>query len=156
MNKEQNELQDFTKILFDFLGTIREESNNLLKPWDLSLEQLRILQVLRDCPQDDCSLTVEDLKVHMLQKYSNVSRLIDKLVKKGFVEKIPSKKDRRSVLIRLTPDGSLILQKIDEIGFKPSKVFVENYSDKMESIKADVLGMTKYLKELYRDFEDRK
>ena len=150
MRKEQQELQDFTKTLFDFMGTIREETNNLLKPWDISMEQLRILQVLNECPHEDCSLTVEELKTYMLQKYSNVSRLIDKLLKKEYVEKVPSERDRRSVLIRLTPRGEQFLEKIDKIEFKPGVLFVENFSDKIESVKADVEEMTLFLSDIYR------
>ena len=49
----------------------------------------------------------------MINKMSNTTRLVDKLIKKGFVKRNICKDNRRKVDIYITPSGLDVLKSID-------------------------------------------
>lgn len=54
------------------------------------------------------SLTLSEISARVHRKNSNVTPIIDFLVDKGIVERIPDKKDRRITRVRLTEEGVAI------------------------------------------------
>jgi len=58
----------------------------------------------------------------MLDKMSDTSRIVDRLVKKGLVKKSTCKMDRRLVDVTITDKGKKLLEKIDQ------------YSEQMDGI----------------------
>ncbi len=56
----------------------------------------------------------------------DVSRLIDRLVTAGFFERLPSPTDRRVVLIRLTPAGHDLVEKIHPVLLAHNKKLLEH------------------------------
>lgn len=81
-----------------------------LKPFGISPEQYNILRILRG--QSPNSASVNLLKSRMLDKMSNASRLVEKLRKKGLVEREECPDDRRCVDVSITQQG---LELLDEI-----------------------------------------
>lgn len=89
------------------------EQQNLLKPFDLSSQQYNVLRILRG--QFPNPITVNGIIERMLDKMSNASRLVDKLLLKGLVSRCDNANDRRACDIRITDKGSEILSIIDKM-----------------------------------------
>lgn len=85
--------------------------NNALKPFDLTEPQYNVLRILRG--QNGASMSLFEVQDRMIQKMSNVSRLIDKLLEKGWVVRTECKDNRRKVDISITDAGLNILNEVD-------------------------------------------
>lgn len=83
-----------------------------LKPFRLTLQQYNLLRILRG--QYPNPTTVNMLIERMLDKSSNASRIVDKLLLKNLVTRRICKKDRRSVDVVITEKGLSILKTIDD------------------------------------------
>lgn len=81
----------------------------VLKPFNLSLPQFNVLNILNN--QFPEPSTVKLLADRMLDETSNVSRLVDKLKMKEFIEKRDSATDRRKVEISITELGFSVFKK---------------------------------------------
>jgi len=82
-----------------------------LKPFGLTAPQFNVLRILRgQYPQP---ATVNLIIERMLDKMSNASRLVDKLVAKKLVERHVCPRDRRAVDVCITQKGLDLLAKID-------------------------------------------
>ena len=90
---------------------LEEMSVSLLKEHDLTLPQFNILRILRG--QKGNPATVKLLTERMLDKSSNASRLVDKLLEKRLVQREGCPDDRRSVEVRITDAGLELLDRID-------------------------------------------
>jgi DNA-binding MarR family transcriptional regulator len=82
-----------------------------LKPLGLTLPQYNVLRILRG--QHPEPATVNLLIDRMLDKSSNASRIVDKLLKKNLVARKICKNDRRSVDVLITGKGLELLKQID-------------------------------------------
>jgi DNA-binding MarR family transcriptional regulator len=74
-----------------------------LKPWGLSVEQYNVLRILRGAPGR--SLPTLEVSSRMISRSPNITRLVDKLIAKGFVARSRGRSDRRVIVLRLTPRG---------------------------------------------------
>lgn len=90
---------------------LEEGSSQMLKPYGLTPQQFNILRILRG--QRGKPATVKLLVERMLDKSSNASRLVDKLLEKGLLVREVCPVDRRAVEIRITDLGLDLLQSID-------------------------------------------
>jgi DNA-binding MarR family transcriptional regulator len=79
--------------------------------YNLTQQQFNILRILRG--QYPKPATVNLLKERMIDKMSDASRIVDRLVQKGFVSRCTNNKDRRAVDIRISEIGLDILNKMD-------------------------------------------
>ena len=74
-----------------------------LKELGLTSEQFNVMRILKGKhPEEMC---VKDIGSRMIEKSSNVPRIIDRLVDKKWVKRSPSKEDKRETLIALTDKG---------------------------------------------------
>lgn len=85
-----------------------------LKPYDLSIEQFNVLRILRG--QKGKAINLQDIQERMVNKMSNTTRLVDKLIKKNFVERHLCTENRRKVDISITKSGLDALSNLDQIG----------------------------------------
>lgn len=85
---------------------------HLLKEYTISTQQFNVLRILRGRSPEPASVKL--LNERMLDKMSNVSRLIDKLVAKKLVTRSFSKHDRRQVDIFITDEGERVLAELDD------------------------------------------
>ncbi len=93
-----------------------------LKPFNISPQQFNILRILRGRHPKPAS--IRELTDRMLDKSSNASRLVDKLLAKGFVEKSTSKKDNRKMEVNITEQGLQMLKQASaEVEHCISEVF---------------------------------
>lgn len=92
---------------------IKDEILTTLKPYELSIEQFNVLRILRGKKGEAANL--KDIQDRMVNKMSNTTRLVDKLILKQYVERFICEKNRRKVEIFITDKGLDILQTIDPI-----------------------------------------
>lgn len=90
---------------------IAASQTKTLKPFGLTLQQYNVLRILRG--QYPNPVKVSDITERMLDKMSNASRLIDKLVVKKLVLRTECPSDRRAVDVVITDKGLELLQKLD-------------------------------------------
>ncbi len=106
------------KYTANWLDTI---GNNLLKPFQISVQQYNILRILRGAGE---AITVNSVKDRMIQKSPNATRLMDKLCDKKLIERSRCENDRRIVFVKITENG---LELINEIK-------IEEFDNQMNSI----------------------
>ncbi len=96
-----------------FTGSQFTSANNrMFKKYNLTSQQFNVLRILRG--QKGQPISVKDMEGRMLDRSSNISRLVDKLLKKMLIERITCEEDRRRVEVSITEKGMLLLEKIDE------------------------------------------
>lgn len=103
------------KAVINVLYTCRvleESSETVLKPFDLTMPQFNILRILRG--QKGKPATVKLLTERMLDKSSNASRLVDKLLEKGLANRVSCPNDRRAVEVTITQAGLDLLKVVDK------------------------------------------
>jgi DNA-binding MarR family transcriptional regulator len=86
--------------------------SKFLSAYDLTLAQFNILRILRG--QHPNPASINTLKSRMLDKMSDVSRLIDRLLSKGLVERRICAEDRRRAEVLITEKGMELLKEIDK------------------------------------------
>lgn len=87
---------------------LNQASNQLLRPFGISIQQFNILRILRGMnPQP---ATIKILTERMIDKMSNASRLVDKLEEKGLVSRTACDADRRRVDVSITPKGLQLIE----------------------------------------------
>lgn len=86
-----------------------------LRPYGLTSPQYNILRILNGSfPK---GLSVLDIKSRMIDRSSNVSRLVEKLRLGGLVDRVPHTEDRRMVIVNISETGKKILADIEQARF---------------------------------------
>jgi DNA-binding MarR family transcriptional regulator len=93
-------------------GWLQIKQAAVFKKYSLTLPQFNILRILRG--QYPNPATVNLLIERMLDKTSNASRIVDKLVAKKLVTRCQCPTDRRTVDILITEAGLALLKQIDD------------------------------------------
>lgn len=83
----------------------------LLKAEELSPTQYNVLRILRGAPE---GLTCGEIGQRMITRDPDITRLLDRLEKRGLIARWRDVKDRRIVLARITPQGLKTLDRLDE------------------------------------------
>ncbi|HEY4051037.1 MAG TPA: MarR family transcriptional regulator [Acidobacteriaceae bacterium] len=83
----------------------------VLKTEELSSTQYNVLRILRGAPE---GLPSGKIAGRMITRDPDVTRLLDRLEKRGLVSRCRETKDRRMVLTRITPEGLKCLSRLDE------------------------------------------
>lgn len=86
-----------------------------LRPFGLTGPQYNILRILNGSAPK--GLSVLDIKSRMLDRSSNVSRLVEKLRLSGHAERVPHGKDRRMVIVTISESGKKLLSEIEQARF---------------------------------------
>ena len=82
----------------------------VLKAADLSPTQYNVLRILRGSPK---GLPCGEIGSRMITRDPDITRLLDRLEKRGLVSRCRETKDRRMVLTRISPDGLKLLSRLD-------------------------------------------
>ncbi len=90
---------------------MNEKLNLFTKSFGISLPQFNVLRILRGQKGKPANLST--INEHMIHKMSNTTRLIDKLIDKGFVERTICANNRRKIELSITPRGLNLLTDID-------------------------------------------
>ncbi len=82
----------------------------VLKPADLSPTQYNVLRILRGSPD---GLPCGEIASRMITRDPDITRLLDRLEKRGLISRCRETKDRRMVLTRITAEGLKVLGELD-------------------------------------------
>jgi DNA-binding MarR family transcriptional regulator len=106
-------------LVFTF-NWMNERMNKFFAPFDITQQQFNILRILRGAGSP---LSTLQIRQRMLDKMSDTSRIVDRLVKKGMVKKTICREDRRLVDILLTDKGKKLLQSMDALNEEMDYLF---------------------------------
>jgi len=107
--KFQSEAQKAHINLAYTASQLKLKSNAALKQFELTVPQFNILRILKGMYPESGS--VKELTNRMIDKNSNASRLVDKLLKKKWVERKSCPEDRRHVNVKITRTGQKQVEK---------------------------------------------
>jgi DNA-binding MarR family transcriptional regulator len=83
----------------------------VLKAEDLSATQYNVLRILRGSPE---GLPCGEIANRMITRDPDITRLLDRLEKRGLISRCRETGDRRMVMARMTPEGLKLLSRLDE------------------------------------------
>lgn len=83
----------------------------VLKTEDLSATQYNVLRILRGSPD---GLPCGEIAHRMITRDPDITRLLDRLEKRGLISRCRETKDRRMVMARITTGGLKLLAGLDE------------------------------------------
>src|SRR6266571_8192720 len=83
----------------------------VLKTESLSATQYNVLRILRGAPD---GLPCGEIAHRMITRDPDITRLLDRLEKRGLISRCRETKDRRTVIARITPEGLTLLARLDE------------------------------------------
>jgi len=111
--KQKKFNNEFQKLAINIMFTaawLQSRFSQIMKPYGISLQQYNILRILRG--QYPAPAPLKLLTERMIDKMSNTSRLVEKLVKKGLVERKTCAENRRQVDIMITQKGIDLLAEL--------------------------------------------
>lgn len=100
------------KALLNFIFTsnwIGEKIKKILEPEGITGQQYNILRILKS---SDKPLSTLQIRQRMLDRMSDTSRIVDRLIAKGWAKKNICRRDKRLVDISITDNGRLLLEKM--------------------------------------------
>ncbi|NAS11795.1 MarR family winged helix-turn-helix transcriptional regulator [Poritiphilus flavus] len=105
---------------------VNEAITAALKPYEMSSQQFNVLRILRG--QKGCPANLSTLNERMVSKMSNTTRLVDKLIHKGYVRREICETNRRKVEITITDSGKRMLDEMDRVMDTTEQQIVEGFS----------------------------
>ncbi len=118
---------------------ITNRYTKFLKPYGISPQQFNILRVLRSA---DDWVVMHKINELLIVKSPNITRLIDKLVTKEFVNRDRSAEDRRVVYVKITDAGLKLLAEIDVEHEGELSAYMDSFT------KEEAIMMTEILKRI--------
>jgi len=112
---------------------------DIFKTFGITLQQFNILRILRG--QHPNSTSATEIKSRMLDKNSDVSRLLDRLLAKKVITKRVSANDKRAADVNLTEEGLELLRAIDKKQNQIDNVLL--LSDEEAIILSDLLDKSR-------------
>ncbi len=123
-NKFRNEKQKSIINLVYSYNWLMEHTKSFLDSENITPQQFNILRILRGAyPKPLSTLQIRE---RMLDKMSDTSRIVDRLIVKALATKRVCPSDRRMVDVIITEKGRKLLEKLDE------------RSNEMESVMAEL------------------
>ena len=108
--KFRNEYHKTVVNLIFTYNWITEKNKQFFEKGDITPQQYNILRILRGAGKP---LSTLQIRQRMLDKMSDTSRIVDRLVKKELVQKVICKTDRRLVDVTITDTGLQLLDQLD-------------------------------------------
>ncbi|GJQ63017.1 MAG: MarR family transcriptional regulator [Melioribacteraceae bacterium] len=114
INQTKNFSNEFHKLAVNIIythGWLMQIHSEVFKGYGITVQQYNILRILRG--QNPEPVTVNELKERMLDKMSDVSRLVERLRVKELVERKICPDDRRRAEVTITKKGLDLLGDLD-------------------------------------------
>ncbi|MFK7932597.1 MAG: MarR family winged helix-turn-helix transcriptional regulator [Saprospiraceae bacterium] len=112
--KFKNEYQKLRVNLLHTANWLSNQMREVLRPYDITQKQYNILKILY--AEYPTSVAIQDVRCRMIDKMSDASRIIDRLVSKELIEKKPCDHDKRSNRVFLSEKGIALIEQIDQSG----------------------------------------
>jgi DNA-binding MarR family transcriptional regulator len=114
----------------DLTGKISE----ILRPFDLSYIQYSVLRILRGSGR---GLACGEIGERLVTKDSDITRLLDRLEKRGLIVRGRYERDKRVMIASITNEGSQVLQALDtDISAAPRRHLGHLGRDMLEKLNA--------------------
>jgi len=107
----RNDYQKATVNIIFSAGWLQEKIKTFLDAEDITPQQYNILRILRGNKEPLSTLQIRE---RMLDKMSDTSRIVERMLKKGLVEKKVCSKDKRLVDVVLSKRGYGLLERLDK------------------------------------------
>lgn len=102
----------------------------LIRALDVSFSQFEVMEWLRMAGAH--GLRMSDLASRVVLSPSGVTRAIDQLERKGFVERCVFEDDKRGYVATLTPEGRALLRKVTKVHLKGLREHFLNHLSRTE------------------------
>ncbi|QGA53878.1 winged helix DNA-binding protein [Sulfolobus sp. E5-1-F] len=139
MQKIDEKLQLMNTIAKIYRGSIKEFNNRLGKLMSLSYLDFSILKATSEEPRS---------MVYLANRYfvtqSAITAAVDKLEARGLVRRVRDNKDRRIVIVKITPKGREVLLKANEI----LRDLVDEMLSDIEDVSELLQGLSKILSKI--------
>ena len=112
-SKFRNEHQKAGINMIYTYGWIMERQKEVFATEDITPQQFNILRILRGSQPEP--LSTLQIRERMLDKMSDTSRIVDRLIAKGLVKKGICKTDRRLVDVIISDKGKKLLERMDKL-----------------------------------------
>lgn len=112
--KQTKFINEYQKLLVNIMVSYNwliNEAQVIINNTDITLTQYNVLRILRGAKGP---LTTHEIKERMLEKNSDTSRLVERLLQKKYVIKTLDTQDRRRVSIAITKKGLRLLTAVDD------------------------------------------
>lgn len=104
--------QEATLGLLRTADAVKRSLAQVIEPHGITPQQYNVLRILRGAgPEGLPTLTIGE---RMIEQTPGVTRLVDRLQRKGLVARAPCSKDRRRVFCKITPKGLDLLKELDD------------------------------------------
>ena len=113
--KQQKFKSAHQKALINLLYTtswLQSKHQDFFKPYKITAQQFNILRILKG--QYPKSISGTEIKSRMLDKNSDVSRLLDRLVTKNLITKKTCPNDKRATDVNITESGLELLKTLEK------------------------------------------
>src|ERR1700726_2456656 len=113
-NKSRHAPSPEEALFLDLLRTsdmLSRRPAQVLKAEELSSNQYNVLRILRGAPE---GLPCGEIGNRMITRDPDITRLLDRLEKRGLISRSRETKDRRMVMARITGAGLKLLARLDE------------------------------------------
>lgn len=105
-------------------GHYRQILNDICSEYDITHDQYNILRILKGVhPDGHPRYEIID---RMIERTPDVTRLLDRLVKRGLVKRTKSEEDRRLSIAKITPKGIKLLDEMAPEFTRAAKDFTSN------------------------------
>ncbi len=101
-------------VFLDLIRTadlLSRRADQLLKNEDLSMTQYNVLRILRGSPE---GLSCGDISSRMITRDPDITRLLDRMEKRGLISRSRETIDRRMVIAKITSTGLELLARLDK------------------------------------------
>ena len=110
-------------LLIKTNSILSERLSQTLKPHGVTIQQFNVLRILRG--QKGKAANLSTVQNKMLNKMSNTTRLVDKLINKSLVNRTICKENRSKIELYITEGGLNMLDILDPIVEKTEKEFIQ-------------------------------
>ena len=104
--------QQATLGLLRTADAVKRSLAQVIEPHGITPQQYNVLRILRGAGAE--GLPTLSIGERMIEQIPGVTRLVDRLERKGLVERTPCAKDRRRVFCRMTVKGLELLKELDD------------------------------------------
>lgn len=116
---------DYQKAIINFIYTwhwMNEKMRGMFEKEGITSQQYNILRILRGAGKPISTLQIRQ---RMMDKMSDTSRIVDRLVMKELVKKNICPSDRRLVDVNITDKGKRLLEKMDKYEVELDALFAK-------------------------------
>ncbi len=92
--------------------SLSQEAEQLIKSHNLTMAQYNVLRILRGA--EPVGMLCRGISERMISRDPDMTRLLDRMEKRGLITRERQKDDRRIIMTRITADGLAFLKKLDQ------------------------------------------